>query len=56
VSALSFFRLWFSICLIRSRVRLKVRPDLLERARVLAVEPVVELEDSALALRERSRR
>ena len=48
--ARSFFSDWFSICRMRSRVTLNVAPDLVERARVLAAEPVAELEHAALAV------
>ena len=51
--ARSFFRPWFSICRIRSRVTLKVAADLVERARLLAVEAVAQLEHAPLAVRER---
>ena len=37
---------------MRSRVTLNVRPDLVERARVLPAEPVAQLEDAALAVGE----
>jgi hypothetical protein len=43
---------WFSIWRMRSRVTLNVRPDLVERARVLAAEAVAQLEHAALAVGE----
>ena len=43
---------WFSIWRIRSRVTLNVRPTSIECARVLAAEPVAQLEHATLAVAE----
>ncbi len=53
-SARSFFSPWCSIWRMRSRVTLECAADLVERTRLLAVEPVAQLEHHPLALRERT--